>query len=181
MTPQQHATRAVATAVLAVATLVAVSGCSVSAEPSPSPTPTATFSSEEEAFAAAEEVYRAYNEALNLHRSGDPTANPHEYLAGGVLESELSTTRDLEAQGIRIEGDTRLLSFTGLSSDVDSRVPSIEAQVCLDISEARAIDSNDQDVTPPERKDTYGLIVTITGTPGRMLISDYRTSEDLKC
>ncbi len=53
--------------------LAAVTLSACAPTPTPSPTPTAAFASEEEAFAAAEEVYRAYIAASNDVDFQDPS------------------------------------------------------------------------------------------------------------
>ncbi len=57
---------------LALVAMVApvVAGCAP--DPAPAPTTAVSFSSEEEAFAAAEETYRAYVDALNQVDLSDP-------------------------------------------------------------------------------------------------------------
>lgn len=157
----------------------ALSACSPT--PEPSPTPTAAFASEEEAFAAAEEVYRAYNDAVNRQRSGDESVDPLDYLTGEMLDSEMASARELEASGITLEGDTKVTSFTGADAQTNRDVASIDALVCLDITNARAFDAEGVDVTAAGRSDVYGISVTFTGNPDHLLISEYEVAAGTQC
>lgn len=179
MIPQRKATRALRSAGALVVAALALAGCAP--EPSPTPSPTAAFASEEEAFAAAEEVYRAYIEASNNEQSDASANESNKYLTGDLLESEIEAARDLEARGIHIEGPTVILSFKGISADFASAVPTIRAHACLDISDARAIAADGTDVTSPGRSDIYGVNVTMSGTASSMLVSAFEVSPDSQC
>ncbi|GGD85324.1 hypothetical protein GCM10007269_30300 [Microbacterium murale] len=157
----------------------ALSACTPA--PEPTPTPTAAFASEEEAFAAAEEVYRAYNDALNAHRTGDDDADPYDYLTGKILDSELKTAQELEATGIHIVGPTKVVGFEGRVSDHSQSVARVVANVCLDITEARAIDDQGTDVTAADRSDTYTISVELTGAADHLLISEYEVAPGETC
>ncbi len=164
--------------------LLAMAGATLSAcspTPEPSPTPTAAFASEEEAFAAAEETYRAYNDAVNRQRDGDESVDPLDYLTGEMLDSEIASIRELEASGITLEGDTKIMSFTGTEAQTDHDVAAVDALVCLDITNARAIDATGVDVTAVGRSDVYGISVTFTGNPDHLLISEYEVVADTQC
>ncbi|MEV4775114.1 hypothetical protein [Microbacterium sp. LWH12-1.2] len=162
--------------VLSAAMLV---GCSPQAEPTP--TPTAAFASEEEAFAAAEETYRAYNDAVNALRSGDNTADPRKFLTGEVLESDVKAARELEEAGLRILGPTALLSFAGVQASHGDAVAEVTALVCLDVTMARALNSNGEDVTAPERSDVYGVEVKFVGNADQLHIAKYEIATDAPC
>lgn len=156
-----------------------MSGCAP--EPQPSPTPTPAFASEEEAFAAAEEVYRAYIDAVNAENRGEPGASPQDFLTGTLLDADLASRRDLEASGVHIEGPTEILNFLGATSDIETSAPRLVATVCLDISKSRAIDASGQDVTAAGRSDIYGMSVTFIGTEDALLISEYEILTNAKC
>jgi len=164
--------------------LLAVAGATLSActpAPAPSPTPTAAFASEEEAFAAAEETYRAYNNAVNHQRLGDESVDPLTFLTGDILDSERKTSQELEASGIRINGDTVVTRFTGTDSTLGGPVAQVGATICLDITQARAIDSSGADVTAPGRSDIYAIHATFTGDADQLSISEYEVQADVQC
>ncbi|GAB3598793.1 hypothetical protein [Microbacterium tumbae] len=157
----------------AVATLALLAGgmLGCSPQPEPSPTPTAAFASEEEAFAAAEEVYRAYTHALNAERAGDTSTNSLDYLTGLALEDHLDSQEELDSNGIRVIGNTSVASFAPIDSELDSVPYSLTGMVCIDISGTSVIDEHDEDVTPLSRARTAMLEVGFTGSAAQLLIS----------
>ena len=168
------------TATLALAVVAAaLSGCAPAPEPTPTPTP--AFASEEEAFAAAEEVYREYIEAVNAEHGGDASADSHDYLTGTILESELENSRALEASGLHIEGDTVVRSFVGDETTIDAVQATVTGIACLDITSARVIDAVGEDVTPAERSDIYSIVVTFVGSSSSLLISNYEVGTGTVC
>lgn len=161
-------------AALLLAVLVA-SGCSAA----PAPTePTPLFSTEAEAFAAAEATYRAYVDALNERRKGDsPRIDAQKFLIGQALEDDLATLRALDSEGVRIVGDSAIAGFTGLS-DSPSKV---RAVVCIDASDTTVEDELGNDVTPMDRTEETSLDVTFVVVGRDLLISESVTSADDSC
>lgn len=160
-----RATLPAATALLLVTLL---SGCA----PAPAPTPTATpaFSTEAEAFAAAEETYRSYVEALNARRA-DPTApNPQSYLVGEALELDIETQQKLDQAGLTLVGRTTVSSVTGIEASED--LSELAVSVCLDSTGTRVLDESGADVSPPDRENNTGLRVSMNTAFGALLISD---------
>ncbi len=164
--------------VLPLAAVVALSalllgGC---APPPPAPpTPTPAFASEAEAFAAAEEVYRAYNEAGN-QRSDD-----ERFLTGEALSSDLDSKRVLSENGLQILGASEVVSFKGTHADLEGAVSRVSAEVCLDITSSRVTDAHGTDVTPQDRVNRWLLEIDFVGKPSEMLIADSSPVEDETC
>jgi hypothetical protein len=150
-------------------------------EPAPTPTPTAAFASEEEAFAAAEEVYRAYNDAGNSRRGGDASPNPQDYLTGSALEGDIDAVNYLQAEGLRLDGDVQLLSFTGVEAFIEGSDLSITGIVCLDTSSTRVLSEDGTDVTPADHADVIAQSVTFMGTSGGLLIASESPMEADGC
>lgn len=153
--------------------LVTTGGCSAS--PEPKPTPTSLFASEEEAFAAAEEVYREYNEA------GSRGDNTTKFLTGTALESELETLRYLEENSLVLEGASVLTGFKAVNASPSGGSYDLDARVCLDLSSVAVLDQNGDDITPPERADSVSLTVSFVPHGKAFLISSSETSEELSC
>ncbi|AQY02212.1 MULTISPECIES: hypothetical protein [Microbacterium] len=150
--------------------------------PAPVPTPTPAFSSEEEAFAAAEEVYRAYNDALNQSRiATDTPPNPRIYLTGPALESDLEATRYLQAQGLEVIGEGTVAGFDGTAAALNSGEVEVTANVCLDVSHTQVVDANGGDVTPQGRPTRLPLNVAFVGSDGALLISSSNLIESDAC
>lgn len=149
--------------------------------PEPDPTPTAAFASEEEAFAAAEETYRAYNEAGNARRGGVSEPNPQDFLIGTALEGDIDALRQLQDAGLRLEGDVSVSSFTQREVSLEAGSTQVTSVVCLDASETRILDDKAQDVTPADRSDTVTQVITFTEVEGRFLIAAEASGEDNQC
>lgn len=160
-------------AVLAVVVGVGLltSGCG--GEPAPVES-TPLFANEQEAFAAAEQTYRDYVDALNAEADGDSTIDPTTYLVGEALETELDSRRELEANGQQIDGHLTVDRFRAVSQSESDRV---EADVCLDISETRILDTNGTDLTPTTRPDRVGVRVRLVPMDEDLRIEQITGSE----
>lgn len=139
------------------------------------------FASEEEAFAAAEEVYRAYIDSVNAEHGGDDSVASYDFLTGAILESELQNRRELEASGVHIEGDTVILSFVGDEAKVDPVSTTVTGIACLNIAAARVVDADGNDVTVAGRSDVYSVIVTFVESTSGLLISQYEVGTGTVC
>lgn len=155
----------------AVLALALATGCMPEPEPTPSPT---GFASEEEAFAAAEETYRAYVDAVNARRTDAHSGvDPKSFLTGGALDADLRSDERFASKGIRIEGATSIRSFEMGSVTGDG----IALTVCLDATQTRVLDEQNNDVTPPDRPETLPLDVLMTGGRDGLLISESITGD----
>lgn len=176
---------ALAAGVLGAAVLTVSLGCLTGCAPTPasSPTPTSTpaFASEEEAFAAAEEVYRAYNDALNKRRAMTEGADPQQYLTGSALEGDIDGQNILGAEGLRIVGEGHVTRFTGESEELGSEDGRVVGLVCIDVSGVHLLNEADMDVTPPGRGDTVAQRVTFVGSAKTLLIAAESTAEATAC
>lgn len=141
-------------------------------EPAPTPTPTPAFASEEEAFAAAEEVYRAYNDAVNSRSTGAEGMNPQQYLTGLALKGDIDTQYLLSSNDLRVSGVAFVETFNGESANLEGSPVDMTGVVCLDVSAVSLIDKSGSDVTPLDRGDTITQRVSFVGTLGSLLISN---------
>lgn len=171
-------TRSVAVVLVAIA-LGQLLGCAPG--PAPAPTPTPAFASEEEAFAAAEEVYRAYNDALNERRGGAEGADPQQYLIGIALESDIDAQNSLSTQGLRIEGTAEVTSFTGESAELRAEGSRVVGLVCIDVSGVSLVNETGANVTPPERGETVAQRVDFVSSEQSLVISHEATAETTTC
>ena len=91
-------------ATLALALVAGMAAC----QPEPQPTPGGpVFATEEEAFAAAEETYRAYVDALNQVDLSDPETFEAVYAwTTGELNATTGKTlsRGMHAEGVTVSG-----------------------------------------------------------------------------
>lgn len=161
--------RATATVLLAVS-IIALTGC-LGSTPKPTPTPTAVFSSEEEAFAAAEETYRAYIDAVNARRA-DPQSrpDPQSFLIGEALEADIESQREADQLGIHLEGKSVVTSVTPVSADPS--VGDVVIQACYDSAGARVFNEAGEDVTIADRDATVLAEVHLTAMGAGLAIDE---------
>jgi len=172
-------TRYPAAALALAVVAAALSGCAPA--PQPTPTPTPAFASEEEAFAAAEEVYREYNEAVNAERRGDDSVDPRDFLIGLALEGDTDARRILAEEGLTISGDGEVAEFVLLQTELESGAASVQVLVCLDVSETTVLDAKGFDVTPPDRDLRVPLQVTLDESDHELMISESTTEDGQSC
>lgn len=147
------------------ASVIALTGC-LGSTPEPAPTPTAVFSSEEEAFAAAEETYRAYVEALNDVDLTEPsTFEPLFAWTTGTLNSETRKTfSEMHADGWVVDGTTLLpLVKPTMADGGDFSV--VEVAVCQDVSGVSVVDAEGRSVVSADRPGVQSMLATLVEAP----------------
>lgn len=149
-----------------VSVFALVTGCAPQPEPVESQGP---FATEEEAFAAAEETYRNYVDALNARRA-DPNASPdpQTFLTGPALEADIRSQQQFNQEGIHVQGATEIVTIVPKSADTDASAATL--LVCLDSSATRVIDGDGNDVTPADRAELAALDVGFILTSSRTRI-----------
>lgn len=159
--------------------ITVLAGCT--AAPLPAPTPTAVFMSEEEAFAAAEETYRAFTSRLNELDTADPTTfEPLFDLSSGEFEeADREAYSKMHAAEIDIAGETKILSFEG--KDTAPPFDVVNATVCLDVSSVQAIGPNGTSHVDPDRPDIYALTITFVADGDRLLIDSAVVDRETAC
>ncbi|GAA0496958.1 hypothetical protein KZC50_10185 [Microbacterium kitamiense] len=174
-------TRWTGTLLLALVTGALLTGCAPDAS---EPTPTPSFSSDEDAFAAAEATYRAYVDALNQVDLSDPaTFEPvYAWTTGEANANERKSLSQMSADGWQVEGDTVVASF--LRPTAPSTDSPTAAVVCSDVSRVEVVDSGGTSVVPDARPDVYALSVTFVPEPDAefgLKISSSNAVEDDRC
>lgn len=155
----------------------ALSGCT----PAPEPTPTAAFASEDEAFAAAEEVYRAYYDAFNSVDLSDPeTFEPLFALSSGDFEAaDKETLSELHAEELAFKGRMTVAKFEGLKSEPPYEV--VIAVACVDVSQSDVVDAQGVSVASPTRPDMNPLRITFVSDGQLLLIDHAARDEEIAC
>ena len=157
-----------------------LSGCTPTPEPTPTPSP--AFSSEEEAFAAAEATFSDYIDALNRVDFSDPATfeGVFSHLSGQAAESTRRAFSQFHAEGVRTSGATRFTWVSGLSADADSG--EVQARVCIDVGEVEVVDSDGASIVAPDRPSLQTTVVTFAATANAAsTISDLQNSEGFTC
>src|SRR5688572_28357264 len=111
-----------------VLTAFVASGCSASPDPAES---APSFATEEEAFAAAEETYRAYVDALNKVDLSDPETfeEVFAWTTGDANAHERETLSGMHADGWTVSGNTQIAAFRGREFAPDAE-EIVTAMVC---------------------------------------------------
>lgn len=140
-----------------------VAGLTTGCQPEPAPTPTApTFASEEEAFAAAEETYRAYVDALNEVDLSDPeTFEPvYAWTTGDANSEARQTFSRMHADGWSVTGES-VATVVQPRSWGGTHPDKLEVAICLDVSSLTLVDSAGQSVVSPDRPDRQSMLVSM--------------------
>lgn len=158
-----------------------LSACAPEADPTPIPTKTAAFATDEEAFAAAEETYRAYISDLNeTDLRNDDTFEPvYSWLAASALSSERENLSYYHAEQLTRVGETAFDSFAPVSRSANG----IVANLCLDVSGVDLLDVHNQSVLPEDRVNRRALKVTFVpaNTPTHLKIASNHQPESFEC
>ncbi len=148
-----------------------LAGCTpqtVDAEPAPA------FTSDAEAFAAAEATYRAYVDALNDVDLSDPETFEAVYAwTTGEANAEARTRfSEMHASGWTVDGGSLARTVELASVDSDT----VALNVCLDVSGVTLVDADGTSVVSDDRPDVQSMLVTLhlTGTSSTgLLIADF--------
>ncbi|MFP1601657.1 hypothetical protein ACLD0U_03095 [Microbacterium sp. 2216-1] len=159
-------------------TLAMLAGCSP--QPEPTPTETPLFASEEEAFAAAEETYRAYMTAYNAIDIQDPTTfeATREFVGGDFATEERKTLSRFHAEGYTRTGSTHILDFSG---ETYTEAEAVVARTCNDVSETDFVSTDGNSIVSSERQDVYALDLTFTVQASTLRLTDAVAVEDPTC
>lgn len=168
-------------AVAAIITLVVGAATACVPDPGPTPSPTVAFATEEEAFAAAEETYRAYIDALNQVDLSDPATfeEVFDWTIGEANSESRKTLSELHANGWSISGATQLRNFEGVNLSNSN----VTADLCLDVSDVAIVDAAGDSVVSTTRQERQPLRVSFLsgGSATRLLISSSEALESSIC
>ncbi|MFJ2552984.1 hypothetical protein [Microbacterium sp. NPDC087591] len=173
--PAPHLSLAACCVALSVIGLL---GCSPAPEPEPTPTP--AFASEEEAFATAEETYRAYIDASNsIDLQRPETFKAIEAFTTGKYQAdERKSLSDMHAEGYLSGGAIMVESFEGLILRGDQ---SVIAKACNDVSHTVLTDRDGVSLVAPDRPDRYALDLEFILIDGSLRIASSDVAESDTC
>ncbi|MGM7696486.1 hypothetical protein [Microbacterium sp. A84] len=165
---------------LALLALAAGTLCACAPEPVPTPTPTAAFATEEEAFAAAEEVYRAYITTFNKIDLQDPTTfeGLSEFTTGDYLSSERESLSQMHANGQIRGGEIIVVTFQGTEY---SAAGAVLTTTCNDVSGTTFTDENGNSLVPEDRPDRYALLLTFNLADSSLRLEKAVSTSDATC
>jgi hypothetical protein len=144
--------------------------------PTSTPTSTAIFASEDEALAAATDVYQEYTAAKDKESSnGDTSAEMLRPLVTPTYFKELEVVGTLEKNGWRTAGSTTFDKVSLLELAEQDGLAAVSLALCRDVSAVSILDSSGTEVTPDTRVDRFPLLVQFVSAEvgsDRLLISD---------
>ncbi len=143
----------------AVIVIALLTGCA--AHPPPSPTPSPRFTSEADAYEAAEDTYRTYVDALNAIDTAEPATFEDVFRleSGNALDDDKKTLSQYHADGVKIEGDAHITLMEPASI---TRSPlTVRLSVCLDVSKVTIFDTDGNLLSDPDRDDVQSATVTL--------------------
>jgi hypothetical protein len=151
----------------------------------PGPTETTpTPLTDEQAFAAAEETYRAYVDALNQVDLSDPeTFEPVYALTTGDLNSQdRRNFSEWQAETLTIEGDAQVAEVAPMT--IDRRQGSLEVvlEACYDVSRVDVRTPDGASLVDSTRPPVQPLKIRTVTEPGRSpLITAIEPAAELTC
>jgi hypothetical protein len=177
MPPPARATRAAAV-LIALSLLIS---CAPDPQPTPTPTPTPLFASDDEAFAAAEATYRAYNDALNQVDPTDPDTFEAVYThtTGQFEEVDRKNLSAMHTEQLTIVGSNVVVGFRPL--EASPLRDKVAARVCIDVSDVGILDTSGASRVNPERPAVYVADVGFEDERGTLVIDHATRSEALSC
>lgn len=146
--------------------------------PTPAPAPSATgFATEEEAFAAAEETYRAYVDALNAVDLGDPETFEAVYAwtTGEANAGERKSLSQMSADEWSVSGAVVVASLSHISFSHDR----VEVSACADVSGVDVRDASGASQVSDERPSTQSVLIALVpdgSSPSGLLIAELKGS-----
>lgn len=124
--------------------------------------PTPTFSSEAEAFAAAERTYLEYVDALNQVDLSDPETFEAVYAwtTGELNSADRTGLSTYHADRVTVSGESVVASMEGVEAFGE-----VKLAVCLDVSAVMLTDANGASLVESDRTGTQQLVVSLTRDP----------------
>lgn len=154
------------TLVLAIALLLALTGCVPTSgrdQPSPSVSATPVFASDEEALAAAEKAYAAYEAAVDRSLQSLDATSLGAAARGEALSNAQAAVKSFAREGRRQVGYSIVKSVAPLDLSGLTNTPVSSGQVygCLDVSGVDVVDSTGSSVTSSGRQMIYPTVVEV--------------------
>lgn len=131
---------------------------------------------EEEAYAAAEETFRAYWAADEFGGTGDVS----EFVTGDLAASYTEQPIDMGGREVEIRGESIIIEFHASEFRQVGDQFAVTAESCVDES-SYELNVDDNGWFAPREDPIYGVEMAFVSTGGTMLLSSLRESEDDEC
>lgn len=164
--------RAAAVLVTLVVSAGVLSGCVGTPDPVES---TPLFASEAEAFAAAEQTYRNYVDALNQVDLSDPaTFEPvYAWTTGDANAEARASYSQMHAEGWTVTGQSSVALSEPQPTGPEG-IEGVQLAVCLDVSQIAGVDGDGVSMVSPDRRDIQSMLVSLnvdSSSPTNYLIN----------
>ena len=142
---------------------MALAACTPADPPASTPTPTAIFASEDEALAAATDVFAGYLAAYDsaMAKGGKDLSGVRDYVGedyfATLSEPGTIVQNNWHTNGVSTFEVVEVAKFS--STDT---LTAIDLNICRDVSAIKVIDSNERNVTPADRVSIVPLTVSFT-------------------
>jgi hypothetical protein len=167
---------------LSIAAVLSLGACQQQHDPivpSPAPSATPVFASDEEALAAAEEAYRAYQTVEDAigHDGGAGLERLNTVATDEALESTNSSFASFREAGYRSVGETHFtdLVLQQYAPNVAEGKGIVTAYVCLDVSDIDVLDKTETSVVSASRPPRQPFELAFDLSEGSSLILSSRT------
>lgn len=154
-------------------------------EPPPTPVPTLLFASDEEALAAAEATYTAYQDlaAEILQDGGRGGERISAVTTADFLDASIKGFIRAERAGWRTVGRSTFRNMVVQSFDSEADVATVVVYVCEDVSNVEIFGPSGQSLVSPDRPDTAIMQVVLDRSPdgSMLLIADRQVWSNQPC
>lgn len=132
---------------------------------------------EEEAYAAAEETFRAYWGASAFSGA---ESDPRPYLTGEMLEMYSDWSPKSEDYVIEIQGSAEIVDFKASDYVIVGDAVALDASACIDASTLKVKNDEGEWIRP--RDDVrYAVVMSFHTVEGQMLIDEFDEGEATGC
>jgi hypothetical protein len=160
-----------------LATTLLLAGCTAASDPAPTPAPAPSLTQEQQDDAAFRDVFTRY---VDLDANTDTEEDLAQLLTGSVLDGEKSGLADERRTGVQTRGKDVMSGFEVTDRGLDpAGAQYMTAQVCLDVSGRRLIDSTGADVTPVRDPRLSVQVKAVKSEDALWRISDIVRNEDV--
>ncbi len=167
--------------VLTLAAALALTGCQPEHTPiipTPVPSTTPIFASDEEALAAAEEAYRAFQVVSDqiLADGGKEPERLEDLVTTEVYATEVATYEEWASRGWHEIGHTQIISVSleSYSPTANGGKGAVVVYACTDLSNTDVLDSSGKSVVNPDRVTAipFQTSFDFDESSGRLLLSE---------
>lgn len=161
---------------------IAATLAACSPAPEASSPPPLFFATTEEAYAGAEDTYRAYMAALDTLDLSKPETfeSAFSFTSGSLNAIDREFLAEMHAEGNSKVGETAVVTFEGTSFTESPNIE-IAAVACIDQSTVDLLGPDRVSIVSPDRPDYYTMELTFEVVDERLVISNSQPVGDQPC